>query len=97
MAKYIVSPQANIDIAEILEYIAQDDVNAAISVHEGFLIVFQMLANNPKGGRVRDDLNAGLRSFPNGRYIIFYRIIRADVEIARVLHSAREIETLFEQ
>ncbi len=26
MAKYIISPQAKVDIAEILEYIAEDDL-----------------------------------------------------------------------
>jgi len=47
-------------------------------------------------GRRRDDLRpgAGLRSFPVGRFIIFYRITGEDVDILHVVSAARDIEPL---
>lgn len=36
----------------------------------------------------------GLRSFPVGKYLIFYRLIDGGLEIVRVLHGARDIENL---
>ena len=50
----------------------------------------------PEIGRPREDLAARLRSFPVGSYIIFYRPMEYGVEIARVLHGARDLPPLFE-
>jgi toxin ParE1/3/4 len=38
-----------------------------------------------------------LRSLPVGRYVIFYLAISRRVEIVRVLHGSRDIETIFEE
>lgn len=46
-------------------------------------------------GRLRDELTEGLRSFPVGRYVIFYRIVQDGVEIVRVLHGARDLDSIF--
>jgi toxin ParE1/3/4 len=45
-------------------------------------------------GRERNDIAPGLRSFPVGKYLIFYRLIDEGLEIVRVLHGARNIENL---
>ena len=47
-------------------------------------------------GRARDELAPGLRSFPIGRYVIFYEPLPDGVAIARVLHGARDIDAGFE-
>jgi len=46
-------------------------------------------------GRLRDELADGLRSFPVGRYVIFYRPIPKGIEIVRVLHGARDLDAIF--
>jgi len=46
-------------------------------------------------GRARDELEVGLRSFPVGRYAIFYLPIPDGVEIVRVLHGARDLDAIF--
>jgi len=56
-----------------------------------------MLAENPKIGREHDELFLNLRSFPYKDYVIFYFPIENGVEIYRVLHGARDIESLFEE
>lgn len=54
-----------------------------------------MLARNPKAGRERPDLAPRLRSFPVARYVLFYRPIDDGVEIVRVLHGSRDIDSIF--
>jgi len=44
---------------------------------------------------LRDELAADLRSFPVGRYVIYYRSLPNGVEIVRVLHSARDLNADF--
>jgi toxin ParE1/3/4 len=50
----------------------------------------------PQLGRRREELSPRLRSFPVGRYVIFYRPLENGIEIARVLHGARDFPPLFE-
>lgn len=54
-----------------------------------------MLSQFPNIGNQRDDLLAGLRSFPVKPYIIFYNKITDGIEVVRVLHQARDIDNLF--
>jgi toxin ParE1/3/4 len=44
-------------------------------------------------GRSRPELATGLRSFPVGRYVIFYVPLSKGVEIVRVFHGARDVDT----
>ena len=46
-------------------------------------------------GRRRDELKKGLRSFPVKKYVVFYFIIDDGVKIARVLHGAQDIDSMF--
>lgn len=49
---------------------------------------------NPLVGRARPKLAAALRSFPEGRYVLFYRPAPNGIELVRVLHSARDLPAL---
>jgi toxin ParE1/3/4 len=40
---------------------------------------------------------AGLRSFPVGRYVIFYLTVPGGIQIVRVLLGARDVETTFSE
>ncbi len=51
--------------------------------------VFQSLSNYPLMGRV-SSISPELRVFSVKRYLIFYRPRENGIEIARVLHTARE-------
>jgi toxin ParE1/3/4 len=42
-------------------------------------------------GRNRSDIVPGIRYFPVGNYLIFYRETGQGVEIIRVLHGARSL------
>lgn len=95
MAKYSLSREARQDIDDILVYIAADDLDAAISFNDRLDDIFFMLVKNPMAGRGRPDLNEGLRCFPLGAYLVFYRIWAGKISITRVLHSARDLDEIF--
>ncbi len=40
-------------------------------------------------------LAADLRSFPFGRYVIFYMPVQDGIDVVRVLHSARDVDAAF--
>lgn len=49
-----------------------------------------------RGGRPRDDLLPGLRTFPfEGRAVIAYLIVGDRVEITNVFHGGRDYEALY--
>jgi toxin ParE1/3/4 len=56
---------------------------------------FVLLAGQPLLGRLRPELAPNLRNFPVGNHVIFYRPIDNGIEVARVLHGARDIDALF--
>ena len=55
-----------------------------------------MLARMPGLGRVRHDLLIQMRSFPVGRYIIFYQATTDGIEVLRVLHGSRDVPGAFD-
>jgi toxin ParE1/3/4 len=56
----------------------------------------ELLARQPGLGRHREELAPAIQSFSIGRYIIFYRAVASAIEIVRVLHGARDIESILE-
>lgn len=95
MARHIITRQAEEDIADILAYIAADDLDAAIRLSDRFYEVFELLGANKEAGRLRPELKDDLRSFPLGAYLIFYRKWAEKIAIVRVIHSARDLDAIF--
>jgi toxin ParE1/3/4 len=96
MSQYRVSAAAKADLDEIWFYIAQDDPDAADKFIRVLVARFHRLASMPETGRRREELAPGVRSLVFGNYVIFYRPMENGVEIARVLHGARDLPPLFE-
>ncbi len=95
MNRYRVSDTARSDLDEIWFYIAQDNPDAADRFIRALVSRFPLLASMPEIGRAREELSPHLRSFPVGNYVIFYRLVDSGIEIARVLHGARDFPPLF--
>jgi toxin ParE1/3/4 len=91
----ITRPLAELDLIEIWDYIAENNETGADAFIDVIDQKLHTLAERPNMGRPRPELAEGLRSFPIGRYVIFYRPIPDGVEIVRVLHGARDLETIF--
>lgn len=96
MNQYRVSDLARSDLNEIWDYIAHDNPEVADRFIGSLVSRFPKLAAMPELGRSREELARNLRSFPVGRYIIFYRSMQEGIEIVRVLHGARDLPPLFD-
>lgn len=95
MNRYRLSQQAEQDLEDIWVYMTQQDELLADKQISQILDRFPMLSQFPNMGKQRDDLMAGLRSFPVKPYIIFYNKIADGIEVVRVLHQARDIDSQF--
>lgn len=83
------------DLDEIWLHIAVENPTAADGVLDKIDQQAALLARNPKLGRARPELLDGLRSFPVGNYILFYKPESGGIEIVRVLHGARDVPSEF--
>lgn len=97
MATVRLSAFARADLEEIHSYIAEDDVATADKLTDELFEKFRLLARNSAPGRMRHELIVNLRSFPHRRYTIFYFPNDNGIEIYRVLHSSRDIDSLFDE
>lgn len=88
-------PQAEHDLLDIWVSIAEHSPSAADRVSDLLAHKFQILADQPLAGPARDELAQGLRMFPAEDFLIFYRPIEDGIDIIRVLHSARDLPSLF--
>ncbi|HEY5047607.1 MAG TPA: type II toxin-antitoxin system RelE/ParE family toxin [Rhizomicrobium sp.] len=82
-------PLARIDLAELVEYIANDDPGAAYRVHEEILDQVALLAAHPgmgRIGRVRGSRELVVARTP---YITAYRVSASTITVLRILHGAR--------
>jgi len=95
MPVIIKRPFARSDLTEIWDYIADDNETRADAFVDLIDQKFQELARHPNMGRARDELAEGLRSFPVGRHVIFYRVVPEGVEIVRILHGSRDLNAIF--
>ncbi len=95
MQVIVKRPKAKTDVVEIWDYIADDSETRADAFIETIDKKFHALVDEPYLGIARDEIEADLRSFPVGRYVIFYRRIPDGIEIIRVLHGARDLNIIF--
>lgn len=86
------SPQADLDLDSIWNFIAADDVQAAERQIDRIGKIFQMLIENPLAGSERHELRKDLRSFPVGSYVVFYVPLPDGIEIIRVMHGRQDID-----
>jgi len=88
-------PRARLDLIELWDYIAEESETRADAFIDLIDEKFQILAGNPNMGRARREIEDDLRSFPVGRYVIFYRPTAKGIEIVRVLHGSRDLGSIF--
>ena len=86
--------QAESDLIDILADVGQRSLTAADRLADQIDRQCERLARFPGMGRKRDDLAPGLRSFPVGKYVIFYREITDGIEVVRVVYGGRDFTTL---
>jgi len=90
MSRPVFSSSAQRDLYSIFDYIAKDNPLAAKGLLAKLKETCLRIARYPEMGVLREDLALGLRGFPVGNYVIFYRRSHDGVQIVRVLHSSRD-------
>jgi len=95
MTTIVKRPRAELDLLDIWDYIADESFDRADDFLDRVDRKLQTLARNPGLGRRREELLAGLQSFPVGNYVVFYREIENGIDVIRILHGSRDIEDIF--
>jgi toxin ParE1/3/4 len=95
MSRFRLARQADADLDAIADYIAGSSPSAAVREVERLYGKFTLLASHPLMGEACDHLRKGLRAFSAGNYVIFYVSREDGIEVERVLHGARDLESLF--
>ncbi len=94
MRGHILSDEALDDLDDIYQYIARNNRGSAAKLMRELQGVFETIAVNPDIGRRYIDPAPGLHVFISGKYRIFYRVVKDDAIIVRVIHGARELSKI---
>jgi len=86
------------DLAEIMMYIAADKPSAAEDLAMKIEKNISLLSTNPRLGRIPSDeqlLRQGYRYLVVDNYLIFYILEGQTIFVHRILHGARDYQSLF--
>ena len=89
--KLVFSPAARDDLIDIGAYIAQDNPKRALSFVNELEEACNRFAQAPGIGTARPELGRGVRMWPHGRYLVFYRPNAREIRVDRILHASRDI------
>ncbi len=95
MAAIFKRPRAEADLAEIWDYIAEDSESRTDAFIDTIGKKLALLAKKPSIGRTRDELGENMRSFPVGRYVLYFLPVPDGIDVVRVLHGARDLQPAF--
>ena len=88
----ILSPQAEEDFSDILQYTLETWGEAQARAYAAVLDkALQTIQRHPLIGHRRPELSAAHRIFPAGRHIIVYRAEADAVRVSRILHERMDI------
>ena len=90
-----LSIQAERDLRNLLEYLADRSPAAADRLIRRLEHCINSLAANPFLGRERPDLTPDLRSFPVTGYLIYYYPTETGILIYRIAHGSMDARRLF--
>ena len=88
-----LSNLATFDLQDIHDFIAADSFEAANHVADRIWKTLEKIAISPGAGSLHPDF-PGLRRFPAGRYVIYYRLREDIIWVQRILHGSRDAERL---
>jgi toxin ParE1/3/4 len=97
MAQVQRTPQAESDLAEIIEYLQRNNPSAAEQYAKAFAEKGQALSRFPEIGRSRPEIAPELRSTLVKPFVIFYRIKDDVVQILRILHGKRDLRRILQE
>jgi toxin ParE1/3/4 len=89
--RVVLSPQTEIDLEEVGDYIALDNPRRAVTFIAELQTKCEKIGTAHGIGTARPELGNGIRMLPHGKYLIFYREQHSIIRIERVLHGSRDI------
>ena len=92
--RVVLSNQAEIDLEEIGDYIAEDNPVRAVSFVREMREHFQQIAKAPLAYTQRPELGDGVRSCTHGNYLILFIPDEREILVARVVHGRRDLGTI---
>jgi len=93
MVKIEWSSIAKNDLNEIIDYIAQDSLEYALSFYEQVNEKIENLTQFPKMGRKVPELDdPHIRELILSNYRLIYRILGEKIQIVRLLHGSRILD-----
>jgi toxin ParE1/3/4 len=94
MARVVFRRAAIADLDAVASYIARDNPVRALTFIAEIETACTVWAETPLAGRDRSEIAEGLRSFPFGNYVIFYRPRIDGLTVVHVVHGKRDIRQL---
>jgi toxin ParE1/3/4 len=89
--RYKLARSARRDLQKISDYwTAEVDQEVALKIVTGILEAVIMLSAHPDAGVLAGQFGAGVRKFPAGNYMVYYRPYRLGIDILHVFHGKRE-------
>jgi len=95
MADVICTPAAARDLVAITDWIAENNLEAALKFYDEVDRILILTSKYPHMGQAVEHLQPGLRRHVLGNYLLFYRFTNDTIELIRVLHGSRDISQLF--
>jgi toxin ParE1/3/4 len=96
MKNHILTPEAQANLLDIIDFIARDDPEAADRVLAEFESEFELIGNTPGIGHYREDLlNQHHRFSSIYSYLIVYRWRETPIQIIAIVHGARDLGPYF--
>jgi toxin ParE1/3/4 len=85
------------DLRQATRYLDRETGNPDIAdrLYDDITHVLLLIADNPRMGREMPELREDLRGHPHGDYVIFWRIKKDMVQIARIMHQKQDIARAF--
>jgi toxin ParE1/3/4 len=91
MKRFRVSRDAEGDLDSIFAYWAERaGLDVADRVVDAITDRFWLLGEHPNAGVAREEIAPGVRCFPAGYYLVYYRKTRRGIEILHVFHGKRD-------
>ncbi len=88
MASFKLTPSAEADLKDVARYTqrkwGRKKRNQYLSALDNR---FGWLAEDPQFSKSRDEIKTGYRSYPEGLHVIFYRIVKENIEVLGILHQ----------
>ncbi len=93
--RLVIRPLAIQDIEDIWLYIADDSPGSADTMIDTFTDRFTFLQEQSHLGHACPELGENLRRLVVQSYCVFYTVTPGSIVIERVLHSSRDMDSLF--